>query len=255
MLGAGVPAKLGHKSPDSKESAFVTSRDISVGGTSTEADFQTQLGIITAEDIATLEKLFNVRGLRENEKDPIKRAELMREEQKLTTMHEEFERKLIVLQGQSSGTQRPSPQKVPMGAAVAAGAAMTIPQGKVIPSVTSAGKMASSTSPREIRQQIPDPAKAPKQGSRDILQDDQEGWTCQHCTFLNTNLESNVCSMCDKTSFPKAKIQPAVRSKEAKPEQSNSKVEIQPLTKVERRKKNAEYYQQLEAEVRLSMTQ
>eukprot|EP00057_Strongylocentrotus_purpuratus_P011408 XP_011665882.1 PREDICTED: uncharacterized protein LOC100892326 isoform X1 [Strongylocentrotus purpuratus] len=249
MLGAGVQTKLGHKSPNSEESPYVAPQDITVGGTSKEADFQTELGIITAEDIATLEKLFSVRGLRENEMDPIKRAELMREEQKLTTMHEELERKLIVLQGQSSGTQRASPQKVPTGAAIAAGAAMTIPQGKVIPSVTSAGNMASSTSPREIRQQIPDPAKAPKQKSRDILQDDQEGWTCQHCTFLNTNMESNVCSMCDKTSFLKAKIQPTVRSKKTKPEQSNSKVEIQPLTKVERRKKNAEYYQQLEAEM------
>ncbi|XP_063951424.1 uncharacterized protein LOC129253840 [Lytechinus pictus] len=261
-VDSGVHTELGHNTPQTKESPsefipHLQGEGMAPQGSSgavQETKFQEELGKITAEDITTMEKLFSVRGLRESEMDPGKKAALLREEQELTRKHEEFQRKLKALQGQSSGTPGTSPLGVQSGAAVtvgSAGAANTVvPQGMVVSSVTSAGNMTPSVSPVKIRQKFPDAAEPQEQNSRDIVQGDQEeGWTCQHCTFLNTNMESNICEVCDKTSFPNAKIQQKQKPKGAKSEQSNPEVKVQPLTKAETRLKNAEYFQQLEAEM------
>ena len=251
---------------------------------------EAEINKIVAEDIDTMEAVNSVRELKRNEPDMARREQLERDEQQYWQRHLELKEEQERLNEQLTGksTKNRPKEHVPMRRSLESPPADKVTQlasspklaaspgkspsppvvsGHSRPPVNSSGvgktNMVASQGPpsQDMKSQYFSTRTVPtvpnqERGSAPSSSS-AEGWTCEHCTFINTDATTNICAICDKTSSRKPVMKPSVRQKEPSVEKlvktgAGSAGEAQPTaatTELPRKHKKAEYFQQLEAEV------
>ncbi|XP_071482351.1 uncharacterized protein [Diadema antillarum] len=205
------------------------------------ASLEERINMIRAQDFVVMEEVNSLRELLARESDNSRRQELAREEAKKWEEHLTLQRQQGSLEDQlaaATGQQNPrrgvfqEPQALPGGGEQAR---RSRPQ----PATTA---MTQST-----QENVTNSASASPQSPST---DSEEGWTCEHCTFINADTNTNICSVCHKTSSRVPKNPPPVKPKEqAQPVGVNTKEKEVHTTQPARRMSGAEYFQQLEAEM------
>ncbi|XP_072169419.1 uncharacterized protein [Diadema setosum] len=202
------------------------------------ASFEERINMIRAQDFVVMEEVHSLRELLARESDNSRRQELARDEAKKWEEHLTLQRQQGSLEDQlaaATGQQNPrrgvfqEPQALPGGGEQARRAH---PQ---------PATMATTQSTQE---KVTNSASASPQAPSD------EGWTCEHCTFINADTNTNICSVCHKTSSRVPRNPQPVKLKEqAQPVIVGNKEKEVHTTQPERRILGAEYFQQLEAEM------